>query len=39
MLRELRCELGQGYHFAKPLTPEGIVELLRAQGARSAVAV
>ena len=39
MLRELRCELGQGYHFAKPVTPDEITELLRAQGAKAAVAV
>ena len=36
MLRELRCELGQGFHFAKPLPPEGIVDLLRAQSAAAA---
>jgi diguanylate cyclase (GGDEF)-like protein len=39
MLRELRCELGQGYHFAKPLPPEGVADLLRAQNAASALAV
>jgi len=39
MLRELRCELGQGYHFAKPLPPEGVEELLRAQAGAEAVVV
>jgi EAL domain-containing protein (putative c-di-GMP-specific phosphodiesterase class I) len=39
MLRELRCELGQGYHFAKPLTPEGVADLLRAQSAAAAFAL
>ena len=27
-LRELRCDTGQGYFFAKPLAPEGIDALL-----------
>jgi EAL domain-containing protein (putative c-di-GMP-specific phosphodiesterase class I) len=36
MLRELRCELGQGYHFAKPVPPDEIEALLRAQGAKTA---
>jgi diguanylate cyclase (GGDEF)-like protein len=31
MLRELRCELGQGYLFAKPLEPSAVTELLRDQ--------
>jgi diguanylate cyclase (GGDEF)-like protein len=30
MLRELRCELGQGFLFAKPLEPAAIEELLQA---------
>jgi EAL domain-containing protein (putative c-di-GMP-specific phosphodiesterase class I) len=30
MLRELRCELGQGYLFSKPLEPTLIEELLRS---------
>jgi len=29
MLRELRCELGQGFLFSKPLEPQGIEQLLR----------
>ena len=30
-LRELGCELGQGFLFAKPLSPEGVEELLGRQ--------
>ena len=30
-LLELKCELGQGYYFAKPLTIEGVQELLSAR--------
>jgi diguanylate cyclase (GGDEF)-like protein len=37
MLRELRCELGQGYHFAKPLEPAGVEALLRAQAEATAL--
>ena len=36
-LRELGCPLGQGYHFAKPLTPSDLEELLRAQSPAVAV--
>jgi diguanylate cyclase (GGDEF)-like protein len=32
MLCELRCELGQGYYFARPLEPEQVEELLRSRG-------
>jgi diguanylate cyclase (GGDEF)-like protein/PAS domain S-box-containing protein len=38
-LRELRCTLGQGFHYSPPLSPEGIETLLAKQGrARTAVA-
>ena len=30
-LLELRCELGQGYYFSRPLPIEGVEELLRAR--------
>jgi diguanylate cyclase (GGDEF)-like protein/PAS domain S-box-containing protein len=30
-LLELRCELGQGYYFSRPLPVEGLEELLRAR--------
>jgi diguanylate cyclase (GGDEF)-like protein/PAS domain S-box-containing protein len=30
-LLELGCELGQGFYFSKPLTLEGVLELLRAR--------
>ncbi|HYY07961.1 MAG TPA: EAL domain-containing protein, partial [Actinomycetota bacterium] len=30
-LLELRCELGQGFYFSKPLTFEGVLELLQAR--------
>jgi len=33
-LRELGCELGQGYHFAKPLPSEDVVKLLYAPTGR-----
>jgi EAL domain-containing protein (putative c-di-GMP-specific phosphodiesterase class I) len=30
MLRDLRCELGQGFLFSRPLEPEAIEELLKS---------
>jgi EAL domain-containing protein (putative c-di-GMP-specific phosphodiesterase class I) len=30
-LREMSCELGQGYHFARPTSPDAIADLLAAQ--------
>jgi diguanylate cyclase (GGDEF)-like protein len=30
-VRELGCELGQGYLFSRPLPPEEVIDLLRAQ--------
>ncbi|HUF58242.1 MAG TPA: hypothetical protein VMR89_01980 [Actinomycetota bacterium] len=30
-LLELRCELGQGYYFSRPVPIEGAEELLRAR--------
>ena len=30
MLRDLRCELGQGFLFSRPLEPGAIEELLKA---------
>ena len=33
-LRELGCETGQGYHFAKPLTGEGVSQLLATERRR-----
>jgi EAL domain-containing protein (putative c-di-GMP-specific phosphodiesterase class I) len=27
-LKIMGCELGQGYHFARPLTPEDAIEML-----------
>ena len=32
-LRELRCELAQGYHFSRPVTPDEISALLEAEAA------
>ena len=32
LLRDLGCEMGQGYHFAKPLTPEALSKLLATEG-------
>jgi diguanylate cyclase (GGDEF)-like protein/PAS domain S-box-containing protein len=32
-LRSMSCGLAQGYHFARPVAPEEIAELLSAQGA------
>jgi diguanylate cyclase (GGDEF)-like protein len=32
-LRVLRCNLGQGYHFSRPLAADGVEELLRAGAA------
>jgi diguanylate cyclase (GGDEF)-like protein len=37
MLCELRCELGQGYYFARPLDPEQVEELLRSRGVPAAI--
>ncbi|MEM7471258.1 MAG: EAL domain-containing protein [Pseudomonadota bacterium] len=38
-LREIGCSLAQGYHFARPMTDETLVDLLRtAMAARSRVA-
>jgi EAL domain-containing protein (putative c-di-GMP-specific phosphodiesterase class I) len=34
-LKQLGCHLGQGYHYAKPLDPSDIAELLRTQTATS----
>jgi diguanylate cyclase (GGDEF)-like protein len=31
LLREMRCNLGQGYHFARPVGPAAITELLERQ--------
>jgi EAL domain-containing protein (putative c-di-GMP-specific phosphodiesterase class I) len=36
-LRQLGCELAQGYHFARPLTPEDITALLGQQPAAPAI--
>lgn len=35
LLREMGCEFGQGYLFAKPLNAEGIDEYLKEHGGRS----
>ena len=32
LLRNLGCGMGQGYHLAKPLTPEALSKLLAAEG-------
>jgi EAL domain-containing protein (putative c-di-GMP-specific phosphodiesterase class I) len=32
-LKELGCDIGQGYHFSRPIPAAGLVELLRADGA------
>ena len=37
-LRELRCELAQGYHFSRPVTPAEISVLLDAEAAPGPVA-
>ena len=37
-LRELRCELAQGYHFSRPVTPDEIAVLLDADVALGPVA-
>ncbi len=29
-LKELGCDIGQGYHFSRPVSPTGLVELLRS---------
>jgi EAL domain-containing protein (putative c-di-GMP-specific phosphodiesterase class I) len=34
-LREMRCELAQGYHFARPDSAEAVTKLLAAQEVRS----
>jgi EAL domain-containing protein (putative c-di-GMP-specific phosphodiesterase class I) len=31
-LRNIRCELGQGFMFSRPVTPDAISELLGAAG-------
>jgi EAL domain-containing protein (putative c-di-GMP-specific phosphodiesterase class I) len=31
LLRDMRCSLGQGYHFARPVSPAAIAELLERQ--------
>jgi diguanylate cyclase (GGDEF)-like protein/PAS domain S-box-containing protein len=36
-LRELGCDLGQGYHFAKPMDGDAMLEFLRTHGASSPV--
>ena len=35
-LRSMKCGLAQGFHFARPESPEAIAELLAAQGAENA---
>jgi EAL domain-containing protein (putative c-di-GMP-specific phosphodiesterase class I) len=35
-LRELGCTFGQGYHFAEPLEPDAVEELLEAGGVYAA---
>jgi EAL domain-containing protein (putative c-di-GMP-specific phosphodiesterase class I) len=31
-LREMNCGLAQGFHFARPVAPDEIAEMLAAQG-------
>jgi EAL domain-containing protein (putative c-di-GMP-specific phosphodiesterase class I) len=37
-LRDFGCELGQGYYFARPLTPQLALALLSGDGAGGAAA-
>ena len=37
-LRRLGCQLGQGYHFARPLPPEALDVLLTSHAGQRAVA-
>jgi EAL domain-containing protein (putative c-di-GMP-specific phosphodiesterase class I) len=30
LLREMGCDFGQGYHFSRPLPPEGALEFLNS---------
>jgi EAL domain-containing protein (putative c-di-GMP-specific phosphodiesterase class I) len=37
-LKDLHCDLGQGYHVGRPMAPDGIVDLLALEGVRHPMA-
>jgi diguanylate cyclase (GGDEF)-like protein/PAS domain S-box-containing protein len=34
-LKDMRCDLGQGYHVGKPMPPDQVIDLLALEGTRS----